>query len=77
MNISVEALESGSIVFAHLGYLTVKQGRVAGHRVTVLGGNKPAIEYLVRWFGADDRATPEDWFESKRVHQTAEAAFAP
>lgn len=76
MQITVDAHESGAIAFVQLGYLAVKQGQIVGHRVTFID-EKPAVEYLVQWFGPGERKAPQEWFEHRFVHTSAEAAFAP
>lgn len=75
MQISFDALDAGTKVFVQLGYLTVKHGQIVGHRVTQLSG-RTTVEYLVKWFGGDDRPSPQEWFDGNRVRGSAEEAFS-
>jgi hypothetical protein len=77
MNIEFEAIENGAIAFVQLGYATVKQGRVVGHRVTKGRGEKVSVEYLIHWISQGDRPETEEWFGFGRVRATAEDGFKP
>ena len=75
MKLELDALELGALVYVNLGFITVKHGKVVGQRITVDHNNKPSIEYNVYWFGAGDRPSETEWFPSRQVHITPDAAF--
>ncbi|MDO8416256.1 MAG: hypothetical protein Q7S87_08610 [Agitococcus sp.] len=75
LKIEIDAIARTTNVFVNIGLLTVKQGRVVAHRLTIGLTEKPQIEYLVHWFGQGDRKTPEEWFPPRDVHLAADAAF--
>jgi hypothetical protein len=78
MEIRLPERNFGDKVFVRLGYLTVKQGAVAGARVTATGPLKEhKVEYLIQWFGAGDRPEKAEWFDERDLTDTAEDAFAP
>lgn len=78
MEIRIPERTSGDKVFVRLGYLTVKQGAVAGARVTAIGPVKEQkVEYLIQWFGAGDRPEKAEWFDERDLSDTAQDAFNP
>jgi hypothetical protein len=68
-------LPVGTNVFVKLGYLTVKNGRIVGERITKINGQDDVTEYYVHWYGDGDRPHSEEWFKSVDISDTPEAAF--